>query len=101
MYLVSSIRNSDEWATRGGLEKTYWRLAPFVSSYKDFTVEACQWEEPYPPCVSTTTQNWRDQYDAWHLSNDQKIDHVGFSETSSFMMQRFSTLHNSSLSPWD
>ncbi|KAK6123999.1 hypothetical protein DH2020_042261 [Rehmannia glutinosa] len=54
-----------------GLEK-----APFVSSYKDFNVEACQWEDPFPACVSTTTDNWWDQYNAWHLSDDQKKDYA-------------------------
>ncbi|KAF3780568.1 putative xyloglucan endotransglucosylase/hydrolase protein 8 [Nymphaea thermarum] len=48
-------------------------FAPFVSTYKDFHVEACQWEDPYPACVSTT-QNWWDQYDAWILSDGQKVD---------------------------
>ncbi|EPS57465.1 xyloglucan endotransglucosylase/hydrolase 1, partial [Genlisea aurea] len=75
MYLFSSIWNADDWATRGGLEKTDWSKAPFVSSYKDFGVDACLWEDPYPPCVSTTTLNWWDGYDAWHLSDDQKLDY--------------------------
>ncbi|KAL2473446.1 Xyloglucan endotransglucosylase/hydrolase [Forsythia ovata] len=74
MYLFSSIWNADDWATRGGIEKTDWKKAPFVSSYKEFNVDGCQWEEPYPACVSTTTKNWWDQYNAWHLSDDQKKD---------------------------
>nr|GEV72999.1 probable xyloglucan endotransglucosylase/hydrolase protein 8 [Tanacetum cinerariifolium] len=61
MYLFSSIWNADDWATRGGLEKTDWKKAPFVSSYKDFTVDGCQWKDPYPECVSTTTKHWWDQ----------------------------------------
>ncbi|KAF7811134.1 putative xyloglucan endotransglucosylase/hydrolase protein 8 [Senna tora] len=76
MYLFSSIWNADEWATRGGLEKTDWSVGPFVSSYKAFTVDACLWEDPYPSCVSTTTTNWWDQYDAWHLSDHQKLDYA-------------------------
>lgn len=76
MYLFSSIWNADDWATRGGLEKTDWSKEPFVSSYKDFSVEACQWEDPYPECVSTTTKNWWDQYSAWHLSEAQKMDYA-------------------------
>ncbi|ONK65614.1 uncharacterized protein A4U43_C07F38890 [Asparagus officinalis] len=61
-------------ATRGGLEKTDWKKAPFVSSYKDFNADACQWKDPYPACVSTTTENWWDQYDAWNLSDSQEED---------------------------
>ncbi|KAK6123987.1 hypothetical protein DH2020_042270 [Rehmannia glutinosa] len=41
-----------------------------------FNVEACQWEDPFPACVSTTTDNWWDQYNAWHLSDDQKKDYA-------------------------
>ncbi|KAL3522048.1 hypothetical protein ACH5RR_014882 [Cinchona calisaya] len=76
MSLFSTIWNADDWATRGGLDKTNWTLAPFVSSYTDFNVSACQWVDPYPACVSTTTQNWWDQYPAWHLSDDQKLDYA-------------------------
>ncbi|XP_042026187.1 probable xyloglucan endotransglucosylase/hydrolase protein 8 [Salvia splendens] len=76
MYLLSSIWNADDWATRGGLEKTDWKNAPFVSSYTDFNVDACQWKDPYPDCVSTTTDNWWDQYAAWHLNDDQKLDYA-------------------------
>lgn len=76
MYLFSSIWNADDWATRGGLEKTDWKKAPFVSSYKDFAVEGCRWKDPFPACVSTTTENWWDQYDAWHLSKTQKMDYA-------------------------
>ncbi|RAL44854.1 hypothetical protein DM860_003613 [Cuscuta australis] len=76
MYLFSSIWDADDWATRGGLEKTDWRNAPFVSTYKDFNVDACQWEDPYPACVSTTTQHWWDQYPAWHLSPDEQLDYA-------------------------
>ncbi|KAJ6816201.1 putative xyloglucan endotransglucosylase/hydrolase protein 8 isoform X1 [Iris pallida] len=74
MYMFSSIWNADDWATRGGLEKTDWKNAPFMSAYKDFNVEACQWEEPFPACVSTTTENWWDQYDAWSLDGSQQED---------------------------
>lgn len=76
MYLFSSIWDADDWATRGGLEKTDWKSAPFVSTYKDFNVDACQWEDPYPACVSTTTQHWWDQYKAWHLSRDEQLDYA-------------------------
>ncbi|KAJ4896855.1 putative xyloglucan endotransglucosylase/hydrolase protein 8 [Raphanus sativus] len=72
----NSDKNADDWATRGGLEKTDWKKAPFVSSYKDFAVEGCRWKEPFPACVSTTTDNWWDQYDAWHLSKTQKMDYA-------------------------
>lgn len=107
MYLFSSIWNADDWATRGGLEKTDWKKAPFVSSYKDFTVEACQWEDPYPACVSTTTKYWWDQYDAWHLSDEQKKDFAWVQRNLVIYdyckdSERFAALPvECKLSPWD
>ncbi|KAG4907733.1 hypothetical protein AAZX31_20G129800 [Glycine max] len=107
MYLFSSIWNADDWATRGGLEKTNWKLAPFVSSYKDFSVDGCQWEDPYPACVSTTTKNWWDQYDAWHLSDDQKKDYAWVQRNLVIYdycqdSERYPTTpEECSLSPWD
>ncbi|CAM8893637.1 unnamed protein product [Rhodiola kirilowii] len=107
MYLFSSIWNADDWATRGGLEKTDWKNAPFVSSFKDFSVDGCQWENPYPPCVSTTTDNWWDQYAAWHLSESQKVDYAWVLRnfvTYDYCQdtERFKTLPvECSLSPWE
>ncbi|GAB2211277.1 hypothetical protein Drorol1_Dr00016570 [Drosera rotundifolia] len=107
MYLFSSIWNADDWATRGGLEKTDWDKAPFVSSYKDFCVDGCQWEDPYPPCVSTTTENWWDKYAAWHLSDSQKLDFAWVQRNLVIYdycqdTKRYPTLpEECSLSPWD
>ncbi|KAE8708904.1 putative xyloglucan endotransglucosylase/hydrolase protein 8 [Hibiscus syriacus] len=85
MYLFSSIGNAVEWATRGGLEKTNWKKAPFVSSYKDFSVEGCRFEDPYPACVSTTTENWWDQYQGIYLIPRRWIM-LGCRETLLFMI---------------
>lgn len=74
MFMLSSIWNGDEWATRGGLEKTDWRKAPFVSSYTEFHVDGCQWEEPFPACAATTGEHWWDQYEAWNLDAAQQED---------------------------
>lgn len=74
MYMMSSIWNADDWATRGGLEKTNWGAGPFVSSYKKFHGIACKWEDPYPPCASNTTLNWWDQPVAWTLNLKQRRD---------------------------
>ncbi|KAK8524353.1 hypothetical protein V6N12_029219 [Hibiscus sabdariffa] len=107
MFLFSSIWNADDWATRGGLEKTDWKKAPFVSSYKDFSVDGCQWEDPYPACVSTTTKYWWDQYDAWHLNDDQKKDFAWVQRNLVIYdyckdVDRYPKLPGEcSLSPWD
>jgi xyloglucan:xyloglucosyl transferase len=53
MYMFSSIWNADNWATRGGLEKTNWAAAPFVSSYKKFHGLGCKWEDDNTTYVLT------------------------------------------------
>ncbi|XP_013624081.1 PREDICTED: xyloglucan endotransglucosylase/hydrolase protein 9-like [Brassica oleracea var. oleracea] len=42
MGVYSSIWNADDWATQGGLVKTEWSHAPFIASYKDFKIDACE-----------------------------------------------------------
>ncbi|KAM7511729.1 hypothetical protein LguiB_010604 [Lonicera macranthoides] len=39
MRLYSSLWNADQWATRGGLVKTDWTLAPFIASYRGFSAQ--------------------------------------------------------------
>ncbi|KAM0912849.1 hypothetical protein ACQ4PT_012540 [Festuca glaucescens] len=76
MYVFSSIWNADDWATRGGLEKTDWTKGPFVSSYSDFTADACAWASgPAPPaCAAVTGDSWWDQPPAWALDKGQRQD---------------------------
>ncbi|XP_051215607.1 probable xyloglucan endotransglucosylase/hydrolase protein 8 [Lolium perenne] len=76
MYVFSSIWNADDWATRGGLEKTDWTKGPFVSSYSDFTADACAWASgPAPPaCAALTGDSWWDQPPAWALDKGQRQD---------------------------
>ncbi|KAK9139375.1 hypothetical protein Scep_009056 [Stephania cephalantha] len=41
MKLYSSLWNADDWATRGGKEKTDWSKAPFTASYSSFHIDGC------------------------------------------------------------
>lgn len=41
MRLYASIWDGDDWATRGGLDKTDWSRAPFVATYRGLTADAC------------------------------------------------------------
>ncbi|XP_015694974.2 probable xyloglucan endotransglucosylase/hydrolase protein 8 [Oryza brachyantha] len=80
MYVFSSIWNADDWATRGGLEKTDWTKAPFISSYRDFTADACSWGAASaaggspPSCAAATGNSWWDQPPAWALDAGQRED---------------------------
>ncbi|KAJ7287980.1 hypothetical protein O6H91_Y311200 [Diphasiastrum complanatum] len=79
MYLLTSIWDGENWATRGGLVKTNWSTAPFVASYIQNSVDGCEWDKnPFPDCVSKTWQNWWDQPKAWNLTQTerQKLEFV-------------------------
>ncbi|CAA2963464.1 probable xyloglucan endotransglucosylase hydrolase B [Olea europaea subsp. europaea] len=60
MKIYSSLWNADDWATRGGLEKTDWSKAPFVASYKSFHVDGCEASVNAKFCA-TQGKRWWDQ----------------------------------------
>ncbi|KAI5080890.1 hypothetical protein GOP47_0004073 [Adiantum capillus-veneris] len=74
MAIYSSIWNGDSWATRGGLEKINWTYSPFITSYTNFLVDACEWNLPNqaPSCFWYTQPYWWDQPDKWTLSVAEK-----------------------------
>ncbi|KAI3864084.1 hypothetical protein MKW98_031676 [Papaver atlanticum] len=62
MKIYSSLWNADDWATRGGLEKTDWSKAPFIASYTQFHVDGCDAASPQSAQVcSTRGRMWWDQ----------------------------------------
>ncbi|KAK3015225.1 hypothetical protein RJ639_006863 [Escallonia herrerae] len=62
MKIYSSLWNADDWATRGGLEKTDWSKAPFIAAYKGFHVDGCEASVQAKFCA-TQGQRWWDQKD--------------------------------------
>ena len=46
MGIYSSIWNADDWATQGGRVKTDWSHAPFISTYRNFNIDACKYSSP-------------------------------------------------------
>lgn len=42
MGVYSSLWNADDWATQGGRVKTDWSHAPFIATYKNFEINACE-----------------------------------------------------------
>ncbi|OIT22607.1 PREDICTED: probable xyloglucan endotransglucosylase/hydrolase protein [Nicotiana attenuata] len=62
MKIYSSLWNADDWATRGGLEKTNWSNAPFTASYTSFHVDGCEAATPQEVQVCNTKgMRWWDQ----------------------------------------
>lgn len=60
MKIYSSLWNADDWATRGGLEKTDWAKAPFVASYRGFHIDGCEASVQAKFCA-TQGKRWWDQ----------------------------------------
>eukprot|EP00252_Welwitschia_mirabilis_P019255 TRINITY_DN4403_c0_g1_i2.p1 TRINITY_DN4403_c0_g1~~TRINITY_DN4403_c0_g1_i2.p1 ORF type:complete len:319 (+),score=40.57 TRINITY_DN4403_c0_g1_i2:74-958(+) len=71
MHMLSSIWNADDWATRGGLEKTDWTAAPFVSSYKKFHAVSCRLNG----CGVSASSKWWDAPVSWTLTPKQRRSH--------------------------
>ncbi|CAL9222630.1 unnamed protein product [Arabidopsis halleri] len=70
MKLYSSLWNADDWATRGGLEKTNWANAPFIASYKGFYIDGCQASVEAKYCA-TQGRMWWDQNEFRDLDAEQ------------------------------
>ncbi|KAI4335437.1 hypothetical protein L6164_014081 [Bauhinia variegata] len=59
MRVYGSLWNADEWATRGGLVKTNWTLAPFTAYYRNFKANACVWSFGSSSCDANFTSSGR------------------------------------------
>ncbi|XP_074311888.1 xyloglucan endotransglucosylase protein 2-like [Silene latifolia] len=70
MKLYSSLWNADDWATRGGLEKTDWSKAPFVASYRGFHIDGCEASVNAKYCA-TQGKKWWDQKEFQDLDRQQ------------------------------
>ncbi|KAH7548471.1 hypothetical protein JRO89_XS14G0139400 [Xanthoceras sorbifolium] len=70
MKIYSSLWNADDWATRGGLEKTDWSKAPFIASYKSFHIDGCEASVEAKFCA-TQGKRWWDQKEFQDLDGYQ------------------------------
>ncbi|RVW67878.1 putative xyloglucan endotransglucosylase/hydrolase protein 23 [Vitis vinifera] len=70
MRIYSSLWNADDWATRGGLVKTDWSLAPFTASYRNFNANACVWSSGSSSCSSNSPSSTSTN-DGWY---SQELD---------------------------
>ncbi|KAG6529298.1 probable xyloglucan endotransglucosylase/hydrolase protein B [Zingiber officinale] len=70
MKIYSSLWNGDDWATRGGLEKTDWLKAPFVAAYRGFHIDGCEASAEAKFCA-TQGRRWWDQHEFRDLDGPQ------------------------------
>ncbi|KAJ7527113.1 hypothetical protein O6H91_16G037600 [Diphasiastrum complanatum] len=71
MRLYAAIWNGETWATRGGRDKIDWNHAPFVASFRNFTSDACIWQDQDSDCSASTSNAWWEQEAYQALSSDQ------------------------------
>lgn len=83
MKIYSSLWNADDWATRGGLEKTDWSKAPFVASYKGFHVDGCESSVQAKFCA-TQGRRWWDQKSFKTLMGCSTVSSTGFAKNTPF-----------------
>ncbi|KAL9270800.1 Xyloglucan endotransglucosylase protein 34-like protein [Drosera capensis] len=90
MKIHNSLWNTDDWATRGGLEKTDWskktfndarslfaHKMPFVASYKGFHISGCEASVEAKFCA-TQGNRWWDQKEFQDLIRCSTGCSVGF-----------------------
>jgi xyloglucan:xyloglucosyl transferase len=70
MKIYNSLWNADDWATRGGLEKTDWSKAPFTASYRSFHIDGCEASVEAKYCA-TQGMRWWDQKEFQDLDGPQ------------------------------
>ncbi|KAM7497776.1 hypothetical protein LguiA_022190 [Lonicera macranthoides] len=71
MRVYASLWNADDWATQGGRVKADWTKAPFVTSYWNFKINACQ-PSSGSSCGSKSTNSLNTE--AWQT---QELDGAG------------------------
>lgn len=67
MRIYSTLWDAEDWATMGGRVKTDWSKAPFVASYRNFTVDACvvvDDGDSHSGCNSSNFGWWNQELDA-------------------------------------
>lgn len=75
MKIYSTLWDADDWATRGGLEKTDWSKAPFVASYSSFHVDGTDVSTLQSPEQELTRGTmWWDQPEFQDLDNLQYVE---------------------------
>ncbi|KAJ7195275.1 hypothetical protein O6H91_16G037700 [Diphasiastrum complanatum] len=72
MRVYASLWNGEYWATRFGQDKINWTHAPFVASFRNFTVDACIWQGQDSECSASTSSNlWWEKTGYQALSSEQ------------------------------
>ncbi|KAG6501057.1 probable xyloglucan endotransglucosylase/hydrolase protein 23 [Zingiber officinale] len=67
MRVYSTLWDGEDWATMGGRVKTDWSKAPFVASYRNFTVDACvvvDDADSHSGCNSSNFGWWNQELDS-------------------------------------
>lgn len=72
MSLKVTIWNGESWATNGSRDKIDWSKAPFVATFADPQIDACDWEGDPGPCRASGLSNWWNGEDFNSLNDSQR-----------------------------
>ncbi|CAK9171051.1 unnamed protein product [Ilex paraguariensis] len=72
MSLHITLWNGDSWATRGGRDKIDWSKGPFMSSFRNYKIDACVWRGNTWSCVQSSSTNWWNQNTFSSLTSKQR-----------------------------
>ncbi|WOL08570.1 hypothetical protein Cni_G17323 [Canna indica] len=68
MRVYSSLWDADDWATRGGLVKTDWSVAPFTAAFRNYNANGCVFSSSRASSCSTGSSSWMwQEFDATSL----------------------------------
>lgn len=67
-----SIWDGSSWATDGGKVKIDWSKEPFITSFKDYTIDACVWRGNPDECRADGPSNWWNQQSFSTLTDKQR-----------------------------
>ncbi|KAK4752614.1 hypothetical protein SAY87_021412 [Trapa incisa] len=69
-----SVWNADDWVTQGGRVKTNWSHAPFVSTFRSFSIDACELLEDSSAGADSTARCGESGQFWWDRPAFQELD---------------------------
>lgn len=72
MSIKATLWNGEDWATRGGRDKIDWSKGPFITSFRNYSIDACVWNGNPRFCRAESPTNWWNTEEFGTLTREQK-----------------------------